>query len=327
MEEGSGEGGAEEHEHENGAFVPCVCVCVCVCVRVCVVRATTNSRSVLQRLDHGEVRVGEVGVLPNESDAHAAARGEGVNPPCHALPLRDGGHRVRRDDVKALEHSKRGVLLAQHERDVVNILDVVDRDDGGGLDVAVKRDLRLRLCRQRVRGAADHEVRVEAEAAQRLDGVLRRLRLLLADGADDGDERDVAEAEVLATDAELKLPQRLAEHHRLDVAHRAAKLDEAHVWDPVCAVDRDRRDALNVLLNHVGAVRNHLDRLAEVVTLALLRNHLRVHLPRRDVVIARQLDAQEALVVAEVEVALAAVLEHKHFAVLERRHRSRVRVL
>jgi hypothetical protein len=62
-------------------------------------------------------------------------------------------------------------------------------------------------------------------------------------------------------------------------------------------------------------VRHDLDRLAQIVALALALDDMLVDLARRDVVRARQSDVQVALVVAEIEVDLAAVGENEDFAV------------
>lgn len=144
-------------------------------------------------------------------------------------------------------------------------------------------------------GAAGEEVRHEAERAEDLHAVLRGLGLLLADDAEDGDERDVDEAKVPLAHAELELAERLDERHGLDVAWRgggcggvgvrwrgpwvvgggkqrrwrggalggrradgAAELDDAHVRGAVAAVAGDARDALDPLLDGVGDVRYNL---------------------------------------------------------------------
>jgi hypothetical protein len=69
---------------------------------------------------------------------------------------------------------------------------------------------------QRLRRAADDDVGVQANTAQRANAVLRRLRFLLADRANDRHERHVDMAEVVCASLELQLSQRLEEHHRLD---------------------------------------------------------------------------------------------------------------
>ena len=71
------------------------------------------------------------------------------------------------------------------------------------------------------------------------------------------------------------------------------------------------------LLDLVGDVRDHLDRAAEVVAAALAADHRVVDGAGRDVRGARGVLVGEALVVAEVEVGLGAVLGDEHLAVLE----------
>ena len=83
---------------------------------------------------------------------------------------------------------------------------------------------------------------------------------------------------------------------------------------------------LQEVLDLVGDVRDHLDGAAEVVAAALLLQHVRVDPARGDGVGAPGGDAGEALVVAEVEVGLGAVVGDEDLAVLEGRHRAGVDV-
>ena len=106
---------------------------------------------------------------------------------------------------------------------------------------------------------------------------------------------------------------------RLDVAHRAADLHQRHVR----AV---RRHLAHGVLDLVGHVGNHLDGLAQVVAAPLLQNDLLVDAPGGQVVVARERRVGEALVVAQVQVGLRAVVGDKDLAVLEGRHRSRIDV-
>src|SRR5205085_8205485 len=110
------------------------------------------------------------------------------------------------------------------------------------------------------------------------------------------------------------------ERQRLDVAHGAAYLDYGNVgrvllgggaYGPLYLV-RDVRDDLNGL--------------AEVVAAPLLLDDGKIDAPRRPVVRARQARVREALVVAEVEVCLRAVVGDEDLAVLEGRHRAGVNV-
>ena len=107
--------------------------------------------------------------------------------------------------------------------------------------------------------------------------------------------------------------------HDLDVAHRAAHLDDHHV-------DLLGREVPDARLDLVGDVRDDLHGLAQVLAVALLADHLRVDRARGGVGRRLELDVDEALVVPEVEVGLAAVVGDEHLAVLEGVHRARVDV-
>src|ERR1051326_6606633 len=216
-------------------------------------------------------------------------------------------------DARDVEH-----LLVQHHRDLVDRVDVPGRDHRLLLHVAEERDLAPLVLRQRPVGAADDGVGLDADLAQLLHRVLRRLGLDLARGGDVRDERQVQVADIVASELEADLPDRLEERQRLDVADCAADLDDRHV--------RVARAALDERLDLVGDVRDHLDGAAEVVAAPLLLDHRLVDLAGGEVVVAAHLRALETLVVAQVEVGLGPVLGDENLAVLERRHRAGIDV-
>src|SRR3954462_11749015 len=148
--------------------------------------------------------------------------------------------------------------------------------------------------------------------------MLGRLGLDLPRRRDVGHQRKVDVADVVAAKIEAHLADGLEERQRLDVAHRAAHLDDRHVGVAGAALDER--------LDLVGDVRDDLHRAAEVVALPLLLDHRLVDLAGGEVVVAAHLRALEALVVPQVEVGLGAVLRHEHFAVLKRRHRPGIDV-
>src|SRR5262245_15642296 len=125
-------------------------------------------------------------------------------------------------------------------------------------------------------------------------------------------------ADVVAAELEPHLPDRLEEGQRLDVAHRAADLDDRHVGVAGAALDER--------LDLVGDVRDDLHRAAEVVAAALLLDHRLVDLAGGELVPAAHLRALEALVVPEVQVGFGPVLGHEHLAVRVRAHGARVDV-
>ena len=76
--------------------------------------------------------------------------------------------------------------------------------------------------------------------------------------------------------------------------------------------------AHDALFDVVGDVGNRLDRAAQEVAVALSGDDSRVDLAGGDVVAARQVLVDEALVVSQVEIGFSAIVGDVTFAVLER---------
>ena len=221
---------------------------------------------------------------------------------------------------KCCEHELVELLVAQAQRHRVEVRGVLGGDDRALVEVGEEGDLGAQLARQRARRARHHDVGRDTDAAQLVDGVLRGLRLELAGGLDQRHERDVQVEHVVAAELRAQLADRLEERQALDVADRAADLDE---HDVDVARGRDAQDAV---LDLVGDVRDHLDGRAEVLALALAADDGVVDAPRSRVRGARRVLVDEALVVTEVEVGLGAVLGDEDLTVLVGRHGARIDV-
>ena len=148
--------------------------------------------------------------------------------------------------------------------------------------------------------------------------VLRGLGLELPGGGDERHQGNVHEQRVFAAQFLAHLPDGLHEGQRLDVAHRATDFDDGNV--------HVLRHLLHRGFDFIGDVGNHLHGLAQVIAAPLLGDDLLVNAAGGPVVVAGQLGVGEALVVAQVEVGLGAIVGHKYLAVLERRHGSRIDV-
>ena len=168
-------------------------------------------------------------------------------------------------------------------------------------------------------GAQHDRVGLDTDVAQRGDRVLGGLGLQLAGRADVGQQRDVHDEDVVAADLVADLADGLQERQRLDVADRAADLGD----DDVDVVGGHAPDAV---LDLVGDVRDDLDGVAQVLAAPLLGDHRGVDLAGGDVGGAVEVDVEEALVVADVQVGLGAVVGDEHLTVLEGVHGARVDV-
>ena len=163
------------------------------------------------------------------------------------------------------------------------------------------------------------DVGLDADLPQLADRVLRRLGLQLAGRLQVRHQRQVDVEAVLLADVERELADGLQERLALDVADRAADLGDHHV-------DVGVGQLADAALDLVGDVRNDLHGLAQELAAPLLVDHRQVDLAGGVVRVAGQRAVGEPLVVAQVEVGLAAVVEHVDFAVLVGAHRARIDV-
>ena len=147
---------------------------------------------------------------------------------------------------------------------------------------------------------------------------MSRLGLEFLRGSDKRHQGDVHEQSVIAPEFLPHLPYSFHKRQRLDIAHRASDFDDGHV--------HVLRHFLHGSFDFVGDVRNDLHGLAEIIAAPLLGDDLLVNPSSGPVVIARQLGVGEALVVAEVEISLGAIVGDKYLAVLERGHGARIHV-
>ncbi len=120
------------------------------------------------------------------------------------------------------------------------------------------------------------------------------------------------EQDALAAQLVAELPDRLDEGQSLDIAHGAADLAQHEIL-----VGQVRGDEI---LDGVGDVGDHLDRRAEIFAPALLGDHVGIDPSGGHVVALPRGNPGEALVMAEIEVGLGAVVGHVDLAMLVRAH-------
>ena len=172
-------------------------------------------------------------------------------------------------------------------------------------------------------GTAQKNVRIDTLFAQLLHGVLCGLGLQFAGSRHPGAQRQVNEAGVVTPHAETHLANGFDEGQGFNIAHGAADFHHSHI---AVSVARILGTAHDIFLNFVGDMRNHLNRLAEVLAAAFLFKNALINLPGREVVITAHLRGDETFVMPQIKVGLRAVFRHEHFAVLERTHRARIHV-
>ncbi len=153
-------------------------------------------------------------------------------------------------------------------------------------------------------------------AEQLLGRMLGRLGLQFAGRRDPRHQGQVHEQHPLAAEFVAELADRLEERQALDVADRAADLAQHEILVVEIGLDE--------FLDRVGDVRDDLHRGAEIFAAALAADHGRIDPAGGDAVAAPRGDADIALVMAEIEIGLGAVVGDVDLAVLIGAHRARI---
>ncbi len=263
------------------------------------------------------VRLGQIDILADHADRDFVLRMLELFD--EVRPHRQIG-RLRRE-LEFFADDRVEPLVVQHLRNLVDAVRVPHGNHRVFGHVREHRDLRAFVVRNAAVGAAQQHVRRDADFTQLLHAVLRGLGFQFAGGGDPGHQREVHEARAVAAHAQAHLTRGLEERQRFDVAHGAAHFDDRDVR---LTARRGSRAAFDERLDFIRDVRDDLHRLAEIIAAAFLADHRFVDLARGEVVGLAHLRADEALIVAEVEVGLRSVFRHEHFAVLKRAHRAGV---
>ena len=266
-----------------------------------------------ERLNDAQIGVVQADVFADERDAHMTV---------HAVDLVDQraplGH-VRFTAVKvqlAAHHAAKALVLKQ-QRHLVERGRRCVLDDAVGLHVAEERNLAADVVCDGLIRAHDENVRLDALAQELFDRVLRGLALEFAAAGNGHDERHMDEEHIFAPALGRDLTDGLQKRLALDIADRAADLGDGDVGLAVVHV-------VDAALDLVGHVRDDLHRAAEIPALALAVQNAPEDLARghRGLFIQRLVD--KALVVAEIQVGLRAVVGDEDLAVLIGAHRAGV---
>ncbi len=235
-----------------------------------------------QRLDQRLIGVLHAGVLADDRNGHVAFRI--ADALVDQLPAREVRRlaRFEAERVPAPRVSKPSALIGLRHR--IDVVDVARLDHRAFAHVAEQR----RACAAPPRGigavgAAQQDVRLDADRAQLLHRMLGRLGLQLARARDVGHQRQVDVDRVVARQLVAELADRFEERQAFDVADRAADLHQHEIKAVVALADE--------VLDGVGDVRDHLDGGAEIVAAALLAEDVLVDAAGGDVVLPASPDA------------------------------------
>ena len=149
--------------------------------------------------------------------------------------------------------------------------------------------------------------------------MLRGLALEFARAGNFNDHGHMDEQDVFLSLLGGHLPDGFEERLRLDIADCAADFGDKHVGFPIVHL-------VDAGFDLVRNMRDDLHGAAQISALAFAAQDAPIDLACRDGAARRQVLVREALVMAEIEVRLRAVVGDEDFAVLIRTHRAGVNV-
>ena len=156
--------------------------------------------------------------------------------------------------------------------------------------VAEQGDLGLDLLGQELLRATEKNLGLDTDLPEGLDAVLGRLGLQFPGGAKIRNQGEMDITDVLASQVAAQLADRLQERLPLDIPRRAPDLYDGNICHALQPEDS--------LLDLVRDVRNHLDRLPQIISPALLLDDRFINLAGGEVVYLAQGGLGEPLIMA-----------------------------
>ena len=123
-------------------------------------------------------------------------------------------------------------------------------------------------------------------------------------------------AEISSLHLELKLSESLNKWHAFNVFNGSSKLDDTDFWSLRLRGDWHTGHFLHPFLDGVSYVRDHLDSLAEIVSSPLFVDDTLIYLACGDIVVSPKGYVEEPLVVTEIKVHFAPIIQDIHLSML-----------
>ena len=182
--------------------------------------------SMFQSFHNTQIGVMELNVFSDQCDRHfLVRRAQRLD---HCLPVRK--IRLGTRQMKGLTDNLSQMLPFHRQRRLVEIFHIKILKNMGTRNITEQSDFVADLLRQRMFRTADNHIRPQTESLQFLNACLGRLCLHFAGGFQVGDQGDMNQHSIFMSDLMLKLANRFEKRLALNIAHRAADLDDG---DPV----------------------------------------------------------------------------------------------
>ncbi len=281
---------------------------------------TTLGAGVDQGFLDGEIGVAQLDILADDGDMAGALGGIQPGGPVNPGFDRAFGRAGSRGELESVEREVGEAGAVEHGGNLVDRGDGFQRHHGFGRDVAKEGEFVGDGTVGWDVGTGDDDVRLDAHAAQRANGVLGGLGLELVGRLEVKERRDMNRERAVSRLFVAHLADRFEEGLAFDVADGSADLNDQ---DVNAGLPGETADAF---FDQIGDVRDGLDGAAEIVAAPFAFDHFGGDLTHGDGGGGRQILVEEALVVAEVKVGFGAVVGDVDLTVLIGGHGAGVNV-
>ena len=268
-----------------------------------------------ERLCDGFIGVFKLHIFANDGDIDLALGVEYAVG--HVVPhgqIRFGRGR----DAKSVEHRLIEPLAVIGQRCLIDGFEVRRRDHVFFAHVTEQGDFLAFFFGDRMLGAADQHIWLQADGAQFFDRVLCRLCFELTRGGDIGQEGEVHENTFAARTVLRKLADRFKEGQAFDIAHGTANLAEHEINFVIANFDE--------IFDLIGDMRDHLNGLAQIVAAALFLEHIGIDAARGDGIGVARGNARKPFVMSKIEIGFRAIVGDENLTMFKRAHRARIDV-
>lgn len=113
-----------------------------------------------------------------------------------------------------------------------------------------------------------------------------------------------------------QLSQRFDKMRTFNISYCSSNFDDSYIFP--------FRSSTDPIFHFIGDMRDHLNGLSEIFSFSLFLDDRKINLSGRNTTISRQFFIDKSLIMSKIQISLKAILGHKGFPMLKRRHRSRI---
>ena len=201
-------------------------------------------------------------------------------------------------------------LVLHHERNLIDGIGSQVLNNSLFLNVTEQGQLLLHILGQGLFSTAYQDIRLDTDTAKLLYAVLGRLGLQLTGSRNIRHQGNMDVEHIVPAYFLLHLADSLHKWQGLDITYSTTDFGNNHIGTITSSY------IIDTLLDFIGNMRNNLYSLAQIIATALLVENIPVYLAGGDIGALGQVDVDETLIVAQIQIGFCTIIGNKNLAVL-----------